>query len=206
MQGQQEQRQGVVLQTHVWQTPRLLLFDQHDGKVIARVMDKKAGSNWSAGSLIRYTFTRKHPSTTHHIDNVMLWRQPQVGVYEDLLFMHHVLEILAAFLPDDAPQADVYQWYLQLYHPACQKLTYAQKIAWICNLFFKLGIYPPPTGSLYTFSYQVSLISHEQPSKVSEDYVGALEQVVGWLQHCLDTHPAEYRFKTNHFLHKARGY
>jgi len=195
-------RCGIILQSQVWQNPRMTIFDRQAGKVCVRMTEKPHRCNWSTGSILQYTLRKK--ARIHDLENAVLCEQPLVACYDDILFVHHVLEILWAFLPDDDPHPDVYDWYIQLYQPDYRAMTYAQKIAWLCALFFKLGIYPPPTGSLYTFSYLVSLISRGQLSNVSDKSEGALEHLVVWLRQCLETHPAEYRFKTNHFLHKAR--
>lgn len=188
-----EKNIGIVLKSYQPQKCKLSVLDRDSGKMMA-VPNR---SDLSNGSLIQY-FKRdqEHLSFIHTIDIIDM---PLALAHEDIVFVHHVLELCYYFIPNGSHAPQVFIALLRFYEYPIVLSSPIMKKIFLAQLFFLLGVYPE-SGRLRTAAID-QLISTSIDFWASQSIDLRIEQELDeWLMHCMRTHPCVEYFKTINFL------
>jgi hypothetical protein len=193
-------QQGIVLRTHI-SGSKCTIFDKQIGKIdafIKHAHKAKRAQNLFPGALIYYA--REDWRTQYKISDIELVSAPALWAQQDLLFVHHVIELCMFFLPLHCNAVELYDLLMGLYQP--QKLSYKK---FMCRFFQRLGIYPEQPAQFdhafleYIFLTPLDMTSQLIDSKIEK----SLQQ---WLHECIYTHAQANQLKTVHFLKKINEY
>lgn len=188
-----EKNIGIVLKNYQPQKCKLAILDRDSGKIVA-VPNRTDMSN---GALIMY-FKREqeHVSFIHSIDIIDM---PLALAHEDIVFVHHVLELCYYFIPMGSNASQVFRALLRFYEYPLVLNTPIMKKIFVVQLFFLLGVYPDPQRFNSTSINQLISISIDIWAAQSID-LRIEKELDEWLMHCVKTHPRAEYFKTINFL------
>lgn len=189
-----EKYSAIVLKNYFPQKYSLSLLMNKGGKITGVSNDIE---HISRGSLIEFTIERskKNPLFIYHIE---LHDAPLILAQEDILFLHHLLELCYNFIPVGSEALAAYELLKLIYipHEWMQK-TICKKI-YLFKLFVGLGIYPEDKRvrkaslqSLATSSF-MNIIDKNIPHDEHD--------ITEWLRMCVTSHHHVNKFKTIHFL------
>lgn len=189
--------QGIILQTYI-RGHKFSLFDKQIGRIDAFIKEPRKAKKLFPGALIYYTLEEwRH---NYKITDIELVSKPADWAQQDLLFLHHVLELSYYFLPLHSNAVELYNLLDGLYQP--HKLSQKK---FMCRFFQRLGIYPEQAAHYdnafleYIFLTPLNMTSQLIDSKIEK----SLHQ---WLHECVHTHSQASRLKTVHFLKKLSDY
>ena len=176
---------------------KVALIDHKKRRFNGIVMSKKI---LIEGSIIQYTLERK--GTVDILHNVEYLAIPLQWGKQDLLFLHHILEICYFFIPPESTIDGVFEFLFFLLHSEQLSWTLTLQKLFLCKLFLLLGMYPQTvffkTNIMKKLLYisikdviQLEVDNHEQP---------LMDQ---WLQQCILNHQKEFSFKTMAFLERT---
>lgn len=188
-----EKNIGIVLKSYQPQKSKLAILDRDSGKI----MGVPNRADISSGALILY-FKRdqEHISFIHSIDIVDM---PLALAHEDIVFVHHILELCYYFIPNGTHAPQVFIALLRFYEYPIVLNTSIMKKIFVVQLFFLLGVYPE-SQRLRSASIN-QLISTSIDMLASQSIDLRVEQELDeWLMHCIKTHPRAEYFKTINFL------
>lgn len=168
--------QGFVLKNFYPLKQKLLLLDSELGAIEAVVMGQNISQRLSVGSLLAYQIEERQPlpwvSAINIIDMPFAWAR------EDILFLHHLLEIIQHFAPLGQTQPHIYHLLTGLYaNEVRSSQQYKKQI--LAQLFLMLGL---PS------------VESPQPHTLTPAELDI------WLIRCVQEHPYHGLFKTVHFL------
>ena len=189
---------GIVLYNFYPEKNRIILLDREKGK-ISCIMQ---GKNICLGSVISYVCEKRQRGT--FLCDVEVIEVPCELAQQDILFLHHTLEICFYFIPFDGGKSQVFDLILFLYAHISVASERARKKLFLCKLFTMLGICPEYKTAEKIYFYlaelsSVDMITHEAIDLKNER---TLER---WLLQSLLEHPRMQKFKTIHFLTKNRA-
>lgn len=188
-----EKNIGIVLKNYQPQKCKLVILDRDSGKFMG-VPNRTDISN---GALITY-FKREqeHISFIHNIDIVDM---PLALAHEDIVFVHHVLELCYYFIPMGSYASQVFVALLRFYEYPIVLSTPIMKKIFVVQLFFLLGVYPDSQRLRSAGINQLISTSIDIWARQSIDL--RIEQELDeWLMYCVKTHPRAEYFKTINFL------
>ena len=170
--------QGFVLKNFYPLKQKLLLLDSELGAIEAVVTGQHITQRLSVGALLTYQLEERHPlpwvSAINIIDMPFAWAR------EDILFLHHLLEIIQHFAPLGQPQPHIYTLLTGLYdNPVRSSQIFKKQL--LAQLFLMFGL---PS------------VESPQPHTLSPAELDI------WLTRCVQEHPYHGLFKTVHFLHE----
>ena len=156
-------------------------------------------NGWQVGACIRYEADYKH--TLYFIKSFRLEDLPLAIAAQDILFLHHILELIYFFVPIGSCSIGLYNLLEFLYTYATHILVADRrwKKLFICYVLYTIGMYDE--RSLRTYQFLRTLTS----TPIDRVDVGFLDlarerEIDQWLLHCLELHPKVGDFKTMHFL------
>ncbi len=190
---------GIVLRSYLPLKRSCLVFDRLRGMIkISFGMHKKTPAVVN-GALLRYTVTEQ--SGRLFFDEVSLHALPAPWVSEDILFLHHVLEVSEAFLAEEQVDRSILNLLLELHQPiaiSCDIELY--RIVFLGRLFMTFGIYPEAESSI-SIRDALRLIYHLEDTTInSERSCRWRTSLICWLKRCVAQHPDARSFKTIGFL------
>ncbi len=184
---------GIIVKTFFPRKQKVIVFDRKLGKLecVPHRPDIRAGS------LITYTYNSGQ--SVPFLKNMNIIDVPLDLVREDILFVHHILEVCFYFLSAHQPAPEIFDLLLKLYHSEKVLQTHQSKKLFLFLLFWKLGIAPEHKqfDQVYFRNLAIKAVdtmSSEQIQVYDEKAMDA------WLYHCLLLHPCFDYFKTIHFL------
>ena len=196
-----EKNYGIVLRTHLPEKYKLSVLDNSLGKIDAIPLGKKITHQICNGYFIHYWCTQTTSLAT--LDQIEIQEIPQVHTEQDILFLHHVLEMCHYFLPLHMHAPDVFMLVRRLYTVDYMVLTPLAKKIFLMKLFIALGFYPDDNrlqkAEIHMLAY--GPIDNILNKKISLDIEQDLDT---WLMLCIKTHPYHDEFKTAHFLDKVK--
>lgn len=183
---------GIVLQKLFAQRYAISVFDRHEGKKIA----VPSTENICLGSLIEYQVTEKrHAWHLHAIQTLAL---PRATDTQELLFVHHVLEICSHFLPINAAAQDIFDLLINLYQP-CPLLAHDEgRFVFVAKLLMALGIYP----HVKALNPLCAHILRTPIDNLSAEpiHLDSKQELCAWIFASLAGHPCITQLKTLSFL------
>lgn len=203
---------GIVLRSYLPLKYTCLIFDRMHGviKAIIPAYGKfSPAQNVTHGALIKYRCVHRHGR--YFLEDISIHHVPAPWVSEDIVFLHHILELVSIFLMENSPDQSVLDLLLELYRPQPVHIDEALwKTVFLGRLFMLMGIYPEneTNESVGKVLRLISLLGDTRlrdielgnmniTSEQSDHWRMVLTQ---WLKKSLARHPDENVFKTAYFL------
>lgn len=192
-----ERNKAIVLKTYLPQKYKLSLLDWHLGKIMGVPNRVDIGH----GALIEYHLREQNGFYFMHGINII--DLPFALAKEDILFVHHVLELCYFFVPLGGEVPRLFDLIMILYDASNALIHDNAKKLFLFKLFSCLGLYPEDPKFRTPYFHQLAGSSIDMITIQPLDLV--IEQALDeWLLSCIALHPCTHNFKTVHFLHKNR--
>jgi|GEM_PF-734296 len=196
-------RQGVVLRFHAPYRFKVSLLDAALGRVEAIFSAPSIFKSLVHGGLISYRLELWRD--VYRISDVELLATPAAWVSSDILFLHHVLEMAAAFIQEHNRCPAVGKLFMKLYDaaPAESNIAFTRRL-FLGKFFALLGVYPDDALAKENISL-FQLFSVEQDDLIIDvSRVSELDKKLPqWLMNCITTHPRAHTFTTVEFVRIA---
>jgi hypothetical protein len=192
-----KQHCGIVLKKHFSKKRTISVLDNQVGRIdyVPNTEDI------CVGALLSYWVTqRKGVSFIHSIEKLNV---PLGLGKNDILFLHHVLEICYYFVPVGDEAHHLYTLMEQLYMLEQYPMSKLYQKSFLVILFYRLGIYPRDKKFQQPRFYQMAAGSIDFIVQQGLDLTFE-QELNDWLYDCLSHHPALAHFKTVHFLQESR--
>lgn len=193
------QHQAIVLHSFLPSRQKVSLFDASAGR-LDTTFRSAASCALMQGALITYESHLWKGRTM--IEGLTLCKLPQPWVCQDLLFLHHVLEMIHYFSPEHSHAKRLFEFLLFLYEeqPEAQSDLLLVKRLFIAKLFALLGIYPEGVerSELRSLFYMLTTGDKTQADRLTDEQLHTTLKT--WLWECVQTHPQVEQFKTVSFL------
>lgn len=208
-------RQGIVLRVRTPYHKKIVVFDALYGKISVL---PQAAVPLVHGHLLSYRLEPwKH---LYLLCDLQVLKLPGSWVYNDILFLHHLLEMALFFLPEQSCAASVFQLCMLLYEAEQTHIEHGLlKKLFLGKFFALLGVYPEQAlrydeqlfhlfaGGSQALSRQAlprQVLPQQILPRELEDIDELHEKLERWLLGCIQTHPHAKTFTTIHFLY-AQG-
>lgn len=154
-----------------------------------------------AGALISYFTTPR--DTLYFLHGIELLDVPMSLAREDILFLHHTLEVCYYCAPFEKTAPEIFDLVSCLYQQDVSPLSADFKIAFLFKLLVFLGMHPEEVRFQDPGYY---LLARESIDTIIDKAIQletkhALHE---WVRSCIRTHPLIHAFKTIHFLDSDR--
>lgn len=187
-----EKNTGIVLKTCAQKNRIVFILDYKMGKI--KCVPNK--DNIITGSVISY-FVKKDKSP-YFIESVELLHVPFETAIDDILFLHHVLEICDLFLAMHNQAKEIFDLIIHLYKFEKQIKCNNKKKLFIFKLLTLLGLYPEETR--FQTPYFHNLATESIDNIILKNLnLECEKELNNWL-HCCITGQQEFsKFKTVNF-------
>lgn len=191
---------GIILYKNKKSQYKVTVFDKERGKIDIFFLTTE---KYPIGSIISYSLLEQRNS--FNVKHFILEKSPCFLATIDILFLHHVLEIITFFSPSCYPITPVFNLSLSLYNEHSQRWMHniLLKKIFVCKLLLLIGNYDQIESIDSTFLHSFSHTPIDMIDPTSLD-LAQEKNIDAWLHHCLASHPAISNFKTIHFLTKNR--
>jgi len=188
---------GIILKQYHPQNRKICVLDKQLGKITCIPNKKRVAT----GALISYFITRN--KAPFFIDSIEILAIPFDTAINDILFLHHILELCDYFIPLQSPSKEVFILINYLYFFPNKIKSILEKKFFLFKLFIFLGVYP--AGTEFQNPYFHSLASQSIDTIISNNLHSEIEKDLDrWLHACIDIHPDINKLKTVSFLCKSR--
>ena len=189
---------GIILRKNELLPHKIIVLDKIQGKIEC----VSSTPSLSAGSLI--TYNSKKQGQTHLLSDSTLVYIPLSLAQTDMLFFHHVLELVYYFTNIGNCAQEVFDLLAFLYSTEHEQMTMQSKKFFLLKLLTSMGSVPeinqtrtPSITRLNTFGIQQLA---QMTITVSDE-----KELDRWLWCCVWQHPYVNDFKTVHFLAENRA-
>lgn len=189
---------GIILRKNELLPNKIIVLDKIQGKIEC----VSSTPSLSAGSLI--TYNSKKQGQTHLLSDSTLVYVPLSLAQTDMLFFHHVLELVYYFTNVGNCAQEVFDLLAFLYSTEHECMTTQSKKFFLLKLLTSMGSVPEisqeraqSTTRLNTFDMQQLMM---MTITVSDE-----KELDRWLWCCVWQHPYVNDFKTVHFLAENRA-
>jgi len=189
---------GIILKKNHLSHYKIVILDKVRGKIECVT----TASSFSVGTLITYNI--RAIGTTNFISNGTLLYTPLSLAQTDILFFHHILELIYYFTPIGSYTQDLFDLLAFLYSTEHTTITRLFKKIFLLKLLICMGNTPEITHSHDDIVTHLSTIDIKLLSEVAINTVDE-EKLDRWLWCCVWQHPYVNEFKTVHFLAKNRA-
>ena len=193
--------EAIILKTGsmgVGGSKKIVLFDAELGKIEVMVAvhnRKKTGLVY--GGLVRCSLQEWR--TLFFAQDLELLSVPSIKDGDDLLFVHHWLELVDLFCSYNQPNRQIYDLLKGLYQLESYPSLISRKIL-LVKFFALLGIYPSSQSNLDEDFLSLILASRDTMLSNDEESPSAQASLNRWLTECLASHPEKSLIKTMAFL------
>lgn len=193
-----EQNVGIILSHFFSRTGKIALLDKKYGRVDGVVYSNQV----VLGALVHYRMRPKH--AFYIVDDMNIHEMPMALARQDILFLHHVLELCCQLIPVNSCVNGVFDLLMDLYSTHMHTSSVQYKKLFLFKLLTILGIYP------YTQKMQGPIFDRlvRMPIDSVCDETLDLEsekELDIWLHQCITEHVRVNSLKTIHFLIKNRA-
>lgn len=185
---------GIVLKMGITKQATVALIDSNLGRVNGIIFSR----TYAHGSLLSYDLAHRQ-SGYARLEHVRIENMPLALAAEDLLFVHHVLELCFEFIPVGSCVAGMFDLLLFLYSTDIRGWNDAQKLLFIFKLLAGLGAHPENADLddvLIARLQSMPLLCDEASVYVA----GYQARIHEWIKRCVSQHPRAQEFKTARFL------
>lgn len=188
-----EKKNGIILKTFFPKKMKMVILDQHMGKIEA----VPHSDQYTAGSLLSYHTQQRGP--VYFLHEISLMDMPLWLAKDDILFLHHVLEICYFCAPFGSNVPEIFNLVIQLYQEHSDCYSHEFKISFLFKLLILLGMHPdePHFQDPYYYHLARESIDTIMSKSIHLDTKLALHK---WVRSCIAIHPLIHAFKTMHFL------
>lgn len=192
------ENQGIVLRVQAPYRHTISLFDGMQGRIQA--VAQTAAFPLMHGELIAYRLEPwKH---MYRLCDIQALKLPAAWVRNDILFLHHLLEMAHVFIPEQSRAVELFKLCGLLYETDAYHIEHRLlKKLFLGKFFALLGVYPE-----YAFQKETQLfhlfsgLGDEMPQEI-QNIDELHEKLKHWLLGCIQTHPHAKTFTTMHFLY-----
>ena len=176
---------------------KVILFDQQLGKIDVLMARDVKKNHLVYGGLINYSL--QEWNNMLFMSDIQLLSVPGVKDSDDILFVHHWLELADLFCAYHEPNEQAYSSLLQLYKLDKYSSVFKRKIMLI-QFLTVLGVYPENEGFVRDDFLNLiltpgdTMLSNDDETQDTHTYVDE------WLWECLASHPKKPLIKTMAFL------
>lgn len=186
---------AIILKTFLHKSSKITLFDKELGKIQAVY----SGADIYAGALLEYVAIDK--GHIFFLKEVELINAPLAVAREDILFVHHILELVFVVAPDHQRLPDVYELLQWIYETQWSYHSIIIKKLFVLKLFVLLGIYSENFVRRAPQLYQ--LLAEPIDIIATQALDLEIKQLLDhWLYECAASHPYINQLKTIAFLQK----
>lgn len=194
---------GILLYNLSHNRKTVSVLDRDLGKIDLIIKSGKRRPSYIRGGLLRYNLSKWH--NIYIASDQELLAVPMELASEDILFLHHVLELCHNFLPVNQPAREIFDLLLLLY--TCSdtlKNCFIKKI-FLAKFFNLVGIAHENINSYSSSFYFLisSPIDIMLDRECDEKIHGELTR---WLLDCIIIHPRASQFNTIFFLKNMDRY
>lgn len=188
-----EKKNGIILKTFFPKKMKMVVLDQQLGKIEG----VPPSDRFIVGSLLSYHAQQR--GTIYFLHEINLMDMPLWLAKDDILFLHHVLEICYFCAPFGSNVPEIFNAVMQLYQEHSTAYTREFKIAFLFKLLILLGMHPDEPHFQDPFYYHLARESIDtiMNKSIHLDTRQALHE---WVRRCIAIHPQIHVFKTVHFL------
>ncbi len=187
---------GIVLKRLSFSGNKIALLDKKYGRIECIT----PGCNSAVGSLLEYTIVSKNAL---FLKNIQFLYAPLSLGGSDLLFLHHIIELIYYFAPEGSQVSGVFDLLAFLYTIEHMLISMKFKKFFLLKLLILLGATPdietissldvPLLHAMTLYNFDESMMNTQEEKKIDV-----------WLWSCIIQHPCIDTFKTIHFLEKNR--
>jgi hypothetical protein len=185
---------GIVLKNYLPKKYMLSVLDPQLGRIEAVVSQWRLLDRIAHGARIQYQPVQK--GSLYRLDGFEIIDAPFFWARTDLLFFHHMLELVYFFVPLHITVTAVFNLLVKIY--TLEELSDNIKRFIICHFFCLLGLYPENAPRYFPALF--SLISSSSEIILSEVEKLDKQELNNWIKACIQLHPYAHRLKTLNFL------
>lgn len=189
---------GIILRKNELLPHKLMVLDKIQGKIEC----VSSIPSLSAGSLITYNI--KQRGLVHFISDSTLIYIPLSLAQTDMLFFHHILELIYYFTNIGSYCQEVFDLLAFLYSNEDTITTIQSKKIFLLKLLTTMGSIPETSLSQASFISYLNAIDREKLGSITLS-VSDEKKLDSWLWSCVWQHPYVNEFKTIHFLAENRA-
>lgn len=175
----------------------MVLLDQQLGKIEG----VPPSDIFSCGSLLAYYPQER--GSVYFLHGIDLLDMPLELARDDILFLHHVLEICYFCAPFASNVPEIFNLVYSLYARPTKDYSLSFKVVFLFKLLIWLGMHPEEPRFQDAWYY---LLAHESIDSIINKSIDLeLEKTLHeWVRACIMVHPLVHIFKTVHFLDTDR--
>ena len=186
---------GIILKKYQPKKNTFAILDKDLGKI----KGVSGNQNIVLGSLVSYQI--KNQRSLYFIQNIEILHIPFETAVNDILFLHHILELCYYFIPYQCPSLEVFALVKYLYFFSHMIKSKENKNAFLFKLFTLLGLYPEELQFRTSYFHDLAIQSID--TIVSKNlHLKSEKEIDNWLRCCIKVHPQFSNLKTVKFLYK----
>ena len=189
---------GIILQKNRTSPFKVIILDKIHGKVECI----STTPSLSIGALITYNI--REQQSKHFISDSTLLYIPLSLAQTDMLFFHHVLELVNNFTQVGNCTKDIFDLMAFLYSTEHSTMTIQSKKFFLLKLLTTMGCLPEVNQIRTESITKLNTLAIEELSEMIIDTIHEKE-LDRWLWCCIWQHPYVNEFKTVHFLAENRA-
>jgi hypothetical protein len=190
-----EKNTGIVLKICAKKNRIIFVLDYKMGKI--KCIPNK--DNILTGSVISYFMTNNR--SPYLIEAIELLHVPFETAIDDILFLHHILEICDLFLPMQNQAKEIFDLIIHLYKFEKQIKCKIKKKLFIFKLLTLLGLYPEEAR--FQTPYFHGLATESIDNVILKNLnLEEEKELNNWLHCCITIQQEFSKFKTVNFLYK----
>ena len=189
---------GIILRRLLPSRYKIALLDKQYGRM--EVISHS--SALMVGSLITYTLSEQQRGNYFLNDSQLAYIPLSLG-RADVLFFHHVLELIYYFAPVGSCASGVFDLLAFLYTTEHMLMSVQFKKIFLLKLLTLMGATPELDSVRTSGINRLSIMATHQFNVIVIDTV-VEKELDRWLWSCIWQHPYVNEFKTVHFLEKNR--
>lgn len=196
---------GIILKKSNLKKRTFTIFDNILGKIECLTEHKYQDKLISNGTLIEYQVLKWRSLLI--LKNIEILIVPNTYNYNDLLFLHHILEICLFFIPIHYTQNvdKIFNTIKNALITIENKSNILEKFHLLKELFIWLEIHP--NEYYFKNSNSIFLISSNIDNNLNADENRKImSNLKSWLIACLNTHPFAHKINTASFLNLLDNY
>jgi hypothetical protein len=190
---------GIILNHFLPQKQKVLIFDRELGPIEAVPDSVAMARRLCRGAFIQYD-TRELRSM-YFLSSIDILNVPFAWAREDILFLHHVLELSAFFIPQASAHEEIFDQIEALYRMPIERSTALFKKLFLVRFFILIGMYPEEASDRLSFFKELV----REPIDVLADrhvHLELADEVDSWLFSCAHQHPQIDSLRTANYLRK----
>lgn len=185
---------GIVIRSFMPHRHKCAIFDHQLGMIEATFFKQPLMYRVYHGMALEYsTFA---DGTRHRLDDIRIVAVPQAWVAQDVLFFHHLLEVVWFFVLYGQQQEALFELLQVLYQQPFWDEDELFKRWFLCRIFTVIGVYPSDYDSFDPNFFGTISLPYGALAKICRNDTLITRELARWLRGCVATHPQSDLFKT----------